>query len=384
MEPIYLDHQATTPTDRRVVAAMERHWCADYGNPHSQTHAHGWRARDAVERARKQVAAFLGAYSAEVVFTSGATESCNLALRGTAETGTRMGRSEVVTVATEHPAVLETVRWLARRGHSARILPVRADGILDMQEVEDALSERTLLVSVMLANNEIGVVQPVAEIARLAHRVGAVMHTDATQAAGRIPVDVDVLDVDLLSISGHKLYGPNGIGVLYLRDRPGLRIAPMMTGGSQERGLRPGTVPVPLAVGMGVACALAADGLSTEAPRLRVLTRGFLDQVRASLPEARLFGHAERRIPGSLSLGFPGVPGEFVVRALSGTLSLSTGAACASGSTRPSHVLGALGLDAETASTGVRISPGRFTTLDEMRTAGEMICRAVRDLGGRP
>lgn len=250
--PIYLDYQATTPLDPRVITAMEPYWADSYGNPHSRDHRFGWDAAAAVERARSQVADLIGADDDEIVFVSGATESCNLALRGIAQSAGE--RRQFVTLGTEHPAVLETVRWLGRNGFDITVLPVMRNGLLDLSVLEEELSDRTVMVSVMLANNEIGVIQPLADIAQMAHAVGSVVHTDATQAVGRMKVDIDDLGVDLLSMSSHKIYGPNGIGALYIRSGVGLNMDPIMTGGSQERGLRPGTVPAPLAVGFGLAC----------------------------------------------------------------------------------------------------------------------------------
>ena len=379
MPPVYLDYQATTPTDPRVVAAMQPYWTQDFGNPHSEGHPYGWQARRAVERARSQVADFIGADDNEIVFVSGATESCNLALRGTANAAPG-GRREIITLATEHPAVLETAHWLQRNGWQVTILPVKSDGLLDLDTLAAALSESTFLVSGMLANNEIGVIQPLQEIARLAHAAGALVHTDATQAAGRIPIDVDELGVDLLSLSAHKIYGPNGVGALYIRSRPDLRIEPLMTGGAQERGFRPGTVATPLVVGMGVACAIAGRQLAEDAPRIRRLTAQLLAELKADFPQLQTFGSWESRIPGNLSLGLPGILGEQWVAAVSDEIAISTGAACATGSPEPSHVLMALGLDLETAASGVRISLGRYTTDDEIAVASQSLRRALKIL----
>jgi cysteine desulfurase len=273
MKPIYLDYQATTPVDARVVEAMAPYWTLDFGNPHSEGHQFGWKAKRATEKARAQVANLLNAYDDEVVFTSGATESCNLALRGVAYSARGKKRNKIITLATEHPAVLETVQSLGEQGFEIEILPVMSDGILSREALASALTERTLLVSVMLANNEIGVTQQVSRISGMCHDAGAFVHTDATQAAGRMRVDVEDLGVDLLSISGHKIYGPNGVGVLYLRSRSDLEIHPIMTGGHQEKGIRPGTVPVPLVVGMGEASKIASFGLEEEADRLNGLCR---------------------------------------------------------------------------------------------------------------
>ena len=381
MKPIYLDYQATTPVDSRVLDAMQPYWTQDFGNPHSEGHAYGWNARRALERARAQVADFIGADDDEIVFTSGATESCNIALRGTADAVPSSGyRRQIITLATEHSAVLETAHWLSQHGYDVTVLPVKSDGLLDLQVLESALGHHTLLVSVMLANNEIGVVQPLPEISQLCRSVGAFVHTDATQAAGRIKVDVEQLGVDLLSLSAHKIYGPNGIGALYVRNRPDLKITPTVTGGSQERGIRPGTVPVPLAVGMGTACTIADRQLEDDAKRISKLEQKLRQSLMTHFPELQLFGHSERRIPGNLNLGFPGVLGEALVEVVSSEVAVSTGAACATGSPEPSHVLMALGLDPEVAATGVRISLGRFTTNDEISAACQSLVRAVQTL----
>ena len=376
---IYLDYQATTPVDPRVFSAMQPYWMENFGNPHSEGHLFGWEAREAVEVARSQVADFIGADDDEIVFVSGATESCNLALRGLAM-GVCGERRQVITVATEHPAVFETANGLGSLGFEVVALPVKSDGMLDLGDLEANLSERTLLVSAMLVNNEIGVIQPIREISQLCQRVGAIVHTDATQAAGRIDIDVDDLGVDLLSLSAHKVYGPNGVGALFVRSRPDLRLEPLLTGGSQERGFRPGTVAVPLVVGFGKACAVAAHELEHDARKIGEMGRRLLEGLEEDFPNLRTFGNMERRAPGSLSLGVPGVLGERLVEAVSGTVAISTGAACATGSPDPSRVLLALGLDAEVAATGVRISLGRFTTDDEVDAAVQALRRALKTM----
>ena len=380
MKPIYLDYQATTPVDPRVVVAMQPYWSQDFGNPHSEGHQFGWNARQAVELARARVADFIGADDGEITFVSGATESCNLALRGLAAAESANLRKHIITLATEHPAVLETARWLGERGFDVDVLPVKPDGLLDLRDLESVLAERTLLVSAMLANNEIGVIQPLEEISTLCHAVGAFVHTDATQAAGRIKIDVDELGVDLLSLSGHKVYGPNGVGTLYVRNRPDLRLEPMLAGGSQERGLRPGTVAVPLVVGMGEACAIAGKQLEDEAAVLTELGQRLLRELRSACPGLVAFGNMDRRIPGNLSVGVPGLLGERLVEAVSAEVAISTGAACSTGSPYPSHVLRALGIEPELAATGVRISLGRFTTDEEISAASKSLRRALQVL----
>ena len=377
---IYLDYQATTPLDPRVADAMAPYWSVAFGNPHSTLHGFGWEAREAVERGRAQVADFIGADDGEIFFVSGATESCNLAIRGVAATAGE--RRHVVTAATEHSAVLETVKWLACEGFEVDVLPVANDGLLELDALRDAVTERTLLVSVMLANNEIGVIQPLAEVVAIAQTAGAVVHTDATQAAGRMPIDVEELGVDLLSLSGHKFYGPNGVGVLYVRDSVRPRLRPLLAGGSQERGLRPGTIATPLVVGLGAASELAGQECEEDAQRLGGLANQILDALRHEHADMLLFGNPSRRVPGSLSIGFPGVLAEQLVSSVSHEVAISTGAACATGSVAPSHVLNALGYSHEVAATGVRVSVGRFTTEEQATFAAQAIGDAARRLGG--
>lgn len=376
--PVYLDYQATTPVDLRVQEAMVPYWNQTFGNPHSRGHRFGWDARRAVAAGRSQVADLIGADDDEIVFVSGATESCNLALRGVATTETE--RRQIITLTTEHPAVLETVRSLAQRGFEIQVLPVTSNGLLDLAVLANTLSDRTLLVSVMLANNEIGVVQPLAEISRLCRSVGAALHTDATQAVGRMKVNVDELGIDLASLSGHKIYGPNGVGALYVRNRPELHLEPLLSGGTQERGLRPGTVATPLVVGLGRACEIANDEWRSDANRLQGLTARLQSQLMEAVPNLRIFGHSEHRIPGNLALGVPGVLADRLVNVVSDRVAISTGSACATGSPEPSSVLLALGLGREIAATGVRISLGRFTTRDEVDMAADVLCRAWRSM----
>ncbi|HEX7967361.1 MAG TPA: aminotransferase class V-fold PLP-dependent enzyme, partial [Stellaceae bacterium] len=294
--PVYLDYQATTPTDRRVVEAMLPWFTEKFGNPHSITHAYGREAEAAVEAARGEVAALIGAEPREIVFTSGATEANNLAIKGAAHFHRERGRDHIVTVATEHKCVLESCLVLEREGFRLTVLPVDAQGIVDMVALAAAIDERTAVVSVMAANNEIGVLQPVAEIGALCRERGVLFHSDAAQAVGKVPVDVEAMTIDLLSISGHKFYGPKGIGALYVRRRPRARIAPLFDGGGQERGLRSGTLPTPLCVGLGAAARIARDEMAAEAERLLGMRRRVLAGIRAMLPEVRLNGDAERRL----------------------------------------------------------------------------------------
>lgn len=365
--PVYLDYQATTPIDPVVREAMMPFLGELFGNPHSNDHSFGWEASRAVKDARARVASLINADDDEIVFTSGATESCNLALRGIASRSGNGRRNRIVTLATEHPAVLETVLDLGRSGIDAVILPVGPDGLLNLDHLDMALDERTLIVSVMAANNEIGVLQPIADIAVRCQDAGALFHTDATQAAGRLPIDVDAWRVDLLSFSSHKVYGPKGVGALFVRS--GLRLKPIITGGSQEGGLRAGTLPPALIVGFGAACELAATRQEEDQARLQTLTKRLYRGLREAHPTMRLFGHAARRLAGNLNVGFPGIPAEEVIRNIADHVAVSSGSACASAASEPSRVLTALGLDPETAATGIRISLGRFTTEEEVETA---------------
>lgn len=365
--PVYLDNQATTPIDPEVRAAMLPFLTERFGNPHSNDHWFGWEAFAAVKEARGQVSELINADNDEVVFTSSATESCNLALRGVAYSAGNDGRNRIITVMTEHPAVLDTALDLRRSGYEVVILPVGADGLLNLIDLDEVLDERALIVSVMAANNEIGVLQPLTEIAERCHGVGALMHTDATQAAGRIPIDVDVWGVDLLSLSSHKVYGPMGVGALFVRS--GVKLKPIITGGGQEKGLRGGTLPPALVAGFGVASELALTKQEEDRSRMEALTTRLYNRLREAHPHMYLFGHAERRIAGNLNIGFPGVAAEQVIGSISDRVAVSSGSACASATLEPSRVLLALGIDPETAATGFRISLGRFTTEEDIDIA---------------
>lgn len=380
-KPVYLDYQATTPLDPRVAEAMAPYWSEMFGNPHSTGHRFGWEAKEAVEVARAQVADFIGADDGEVFFVSGATESCNLAIRGVAATAGE--RRHMVTVSTEHPAVLETVKSMTCHGFTVDVLPVANDGLLELDALQEAVSERTLMVSVMLVNNEIGVIQPISEIAAISHAVGAYVHTDATQAAGRISVDVEDLGVDLLSLSAHKFYGPNGVGILYVRNSRHPKLRPLFTGGSQERGLRPGTLATPLVVGLGMASEVAQGEWEQDAQRLQRLATDLRLALCSECPDVQVFGSLADRVAGNLSVGFPGILAEQLVHAVSSEVAVSTGAACSTGSPKPSHVLSALGCSAEVAATGLRISLGRFTTEREVASAIDTLGRTVKRLAGR-
>lgn len=371
--PVYLDYQATTPLDPRVLRTMTES-SEIFGNPHGRQHVYGRDAADAIEKARAMVAYLIGTYPQRIIFTSGATESCNLALRGVARTAST-ARRRIVTVATEHPAVLETVRDLGRSGFETVILPVASDGLLDLDQIQDALGDTTLILSVMAVNNEIGVIQPLSDIARICHERGVLFHTDATQAPGRIEVDVDAWGVDMLTISSHKLYGPKGVGALYLADDK--MLSPVVAGGGQERGLRSGTVPTPLVCGFGEAANIATDEWNTDAERMQLLSTRLREGLNLLSSDIRYFGSLEHRVSGNLSFGFPSLSGDKVVTIVASEIAISTGSACASHSTDVSHVLTALGCSHAEASTGVRVSLGRFTSDADIDTALDAFERVV-------
>jgi len=377
--PIYLDYQATTPTDPRVLEAMLPWFTQKFGNPGSVTHAYGREAAEAVETARAQVAALIGAEPREIVFTSGATESNNLALKGALRFG-RDGRNGLVTLPTEHKCVLESARALEREGFRVTILPVGGDGLFELSALDREIDDRTALVSVMAAHNEIGVIQPIAEIGALCRSRGVLFHSDAAQAVGKMPIHVNAMGIDLLSISGHKIYGPKGIGALYVRRRPRARLVPLIDGGGQERGLRSGTLPTPLCVGLGAAAALAQREMAEEAKRLAIWRQRLLAGLKTRVPELRLNGDALRRLPGNLNLCFPGVSALDLMAACPG-LALSTGSACTAAEVEPSYVLRALGLSDDLAQASIRIGLGRFTREAEIPEVIEALASAARSLG---
>lgn len=372
-KPVYLDCQATTPVDPRVITTMVEAFDM-FGNPHGRQHAYGRVAGDAVDTARNQVAELVGAYTNRIVFTSGATESCNLALRGAARTASPK-RRRIVTLATEHAAVLKTVEDLGHQGFKTTILPVCTNGIVDLNLLEDSVDDETLIVSVMAVNNEIGVIQPLAEIASICRRHGALFHTDATQAPARIEVDVEAWGADFLSISSHKLYGPKGVGALYLANDTSLQ--PVLTGGDQERGLRPGTVPTILVCGFGEAAALATKEQPADAQRMAGLVAKLRFGVESIRADLHYFGSDKDRAPGTMSFGFRGISGDKLVSMVEAEIAISTGAACSSGAATISHVLAALGCSHAKASTGVRVGMGRFTTEADIEVALGAFDRAV-------
>ena len=341
----------------------------NYGNPHASEHIFGWQALSALENARQDVADLIGADRSNIVFTSGATESVSIAISGLARPPEHRSRNKLITVSTEHACVLANCEQMEDSGYEVVVLPVMENGILDLDILREHLDENTLLVSVMLANNEIGVIQPVSEIAKMCRETGSLIHTDATQAVGKIPVDVEALDVDMLSASAHKLYGPKGVGILYFKDGVESLLKPLTHGGGQEGGLRPGTVALPLAVGFGAAARLAGDYMPCESMRVKAMRDMMLDQLRESVPDIQVLGDMERRLPGNLSLIFPSISGNTLVAALGDRLAISTGSSCSSTSSAPSHVIEALGVGDAKSRAALRISIGRFNTEEEINQA---------------
>ncbi|MBN9412679.1 MAG: IscS subfamily cysteine desulfurase [Candidatus Paracaedimonas acanthamoebae] len=375
---IYLDYQATTPCDPRVVEKMLPYFTEYFGNPHSRNHQFGWDAEAAVEIARHQVAEILGANPKEIIFTSGATESNNLALKGVAYFN-QAEKNHIITTVTEHKCVLDTCRHLEQQGFDVTYLPVKENGLLDLKKLEEAITEKTALVSIMAVNNEIGVIQPLQEIGAICRKKNVYFHTDAAQAVGKIPLNVKEMNIDLLSLSSHKLYGPKGVGVLYVGRKPRVRLTSQMNGGGQERGMRSGTLSPALCVGLGEACRIAQEEMGTENTHLTQLNRYFLEKIEHSLDQVYLNGDRLQRIPGNLNLSFAHVEGEGLMMAIK-NLAVSSGSACTSESLEPSYVLRALGVDEGLAHTSLRIGFGRFTTLQEVDKASEIIISAVRKL----
>jgi cysteine desulfurase len=366
-QPIYLDYQATTPMDPRVLEAMMPYFTYKFGNPHSRSHSYGWEAEEGVEKARGQLAKLIGADEKEVIFTSGATESNNLAIRGVAEFY-KDRKNHIVTTVTEHKCVLDTCRHLEQNGFEVTYLPVQKNGLVDLEELRAAITDKTVVVSIMAVNNEIGVIQPLAEIGRICREKKVFFHTDAAQAAGKIPLDVEAMNIDMMSISGHKIYGPKGIGALFVRRKPRVRLVPLIVGGGQERGFRSGTLPTPLCVGLGEAAEICMKEMDGEAKRLKKLQDRMLKGLHAKLSEIYVNGDLEQRIPGNLNISFAHVEGESLMMGIKG-LSVSSGSACTSASLEPSYVLRALGVEEEMAHTSLRIGLGRFTTEQEVDTA---------------
>nr|WP_083961901.1 IscS subfamily cysteine desulfurase [Tepidiphilus margaritifer] len=379
--PIYLDYAATTPVDPRVRDAMIPWLTERFGNPASRTHAYGWEAEKAVEEARAHVAELVGCEPRELVWTSGATEADNLAIKGVAEFYRDRGR-HLVTLQTEHKAVLDSVKALESRGFTATYLPVRENGLVDLDELERALRPDTLLVSVALVNSEIGVIQPIEEIGALCRERGILFHVDAAQATGKVAIDLQKLDVSLMSFSAHKTYGPKGIGALYVRRRPRVRLEAQMHGGGHERGFRSGTLPTHQIVGMGEAYRLARAEMSEELPRIRAL-RDRLLAALLELPGIHVNGDLERRVPHNLNVSVEGIEGDALLLSLGEELAVSAGSACTSASLEPSYVLRALGRTPELARSALRLTLGRFTTVEEIDTAIRLLRERILALRRR-
>jgi cysteine desulfurase len=375
---VYLDHHATTPVDPAVVAEMLPWFTERFGNAASRQYRLGWDALEAVDRARAQVAGLIGADAKEIVFTSGATESNNLALKGVGA-AYRASRSHFVTVATEHKSVLDTLKHLEHDGFEVTRLPVDAEGLVDLDQLRQAVTEKTIAVSVMAANNEIGVVMPIKEIADIAHEKGALCHCDAVQAAGKVSFDVEETSVDLASLTAHKIYGPKGIGALYVRRRSRrVALSPLLDGGGHERGMRSGTLNVPGIVGFGVAARLAGESVPSESTRLAQLRGRLIDGLRGHVPDIVVNGTLSARLPGNLNVSFAGVDGEALLVSLCEELAVSSGAACTAA--EPSHVLKALGRKTDLALASLRFGLGRWTTKDEIDFAVERVAEAVARL----
>lgn len=376
--PVYLDNHATTQTDPRVVEAMLPYFNKSFGNPHSGSHYYGWEAADAVELARGQVADSIGASPEEIYFTSGATEANNIALKG-ATRFYREKKNHIVTCVTEHPCILDSAHDLASEGTRVTFLEVGSDGLIDLDNLKDAITDDTLLVSVMTVQNEIGTVQPIAEIGELCHQHEVLLHTDAAQALGKMSLDVKAMNVDLMSITGHKVYGPMGCGALYLTKKPRVKIKPLFSGGGQEKSIRPGTLPAPLCVGLGTACELAAIEVEGEAKRLRQMRDELLTTLNNNLFGVHVNGGMKQRIPGNLNISVEGVDAESLMAALP-DLAVSSGSACTSASAKASYVLDAIGLTTDLAESSLRIGLGRFTLQEEVNYAANRLIEEIRNI----
>ncbi|KAJ6796637.1 putative cysteine desulfurase, mitochondrial [Iris pallida] len=376
--PLYLDMQATTPVDPRVLDSMLPFYLHRFGNPHSRTHLFGWESDAAVEHARSQVASIISANPKEIFFTSGATESNNISVKGVMHFY-RDKKKHVVTTQTEHKCVLDSCRHLQQEGFDITYLPVKPDGLVDLEQLAASIRPDTGLVSVMAVNNEIGVVQPLEEIGRICKDKGVPFHTDAAQAVGKIHIDVEKMGIGLMSISGHKIYGPKGVGALYLRRRPRIRVEPQMSGGGQERGIRSGTVPTPLAVGLGAACEIAQKEMEYDNRRISALQDRLFNGICSRIDGVVVNGSVEHRYAGNLNLSFAYVEGESLLMGLK-EVAVSSGSACTSASLEPSYVLRALGVEEDMAHTSIRFGIGRFTTEEEIDRAVELTVRQVEKL----
>jgi cysteine desulfurase len=377
--PIYMDNHATTPVDPRVFEAMRPYLTNIFGNSASRNHSFGWEAEEATEKARKQVASLIGATSKEIVFTSGATESDNLALKGVAEMYAEKG-NHIITAATEHKAILDTCKRLEKHGTRVTYLPVQQNGLVDLDQLKAAITDKTVLISIMHANNEIGVLQPIREIGRIARERGVLLHTDGTQAAGKVPVNVLDDNIDLMSISAHKMYGPKGVGALYVRRRnPRVQLTAQMDGGGHERGMRSGTLNVPGIVGLGEACALAQAEMPAESKRMAFLRDKLKDRLMNSLDEVYINGTMDHRLPNNLNISFAYVEGESLLMGIN-EIAVSSGSACTSATLEPSYVLKALGAGDDLAHSSIRFGLGRFNTEEEVDYVAGKVIEVVKKL----
>jgi cysteine desulfurase len=377
--PIFMDNHSTTPMDPRVLEAMLPYFTEKFGNAASRNHVFGWEAEEATENARQHLANLIHCDPKEIVFTSGATESDNLALKGIAEMYREKG-NHIITGMTEHRAVLDSAKRLEKMGYSVTYLTVGRDGLVNPDDVKNAITDKTILISVMLTNNEIGVIHPVAEIGKIAKAHGVLFHCDATQGVGKIPADVEAMGIDLMSFSAHKIYGPKGVGALYVRKRnPRVRLAPIIDGGGHERGMRSGTLPVPLIVGFGKACEIAQEVMPTESARLAHLRDKLQEAIYKNLDEVYLNGHPTQRLPHNLNVSFAYVEGESLLMGLK-EIALSSGSACTSATLEPSYVLRALGVGSELAHSSIRFGLGRFNTEEEVDYVAGRVVEVVRKL----
>jgi len=377
--PIYMDNHATTPVDPRVLDAMMPYFTTDFGNSASRNHPFGWSAEEAVEKARKQIASLVGATAKEIVFTSGATESNNLAIKGVAEMYAERG-NHIITAATEHKATLDTTKRLEKEGCRITYLAVRADGLIDLDQLREAITDKTILVTVMYANNEIGVLQPIAEIGKICRERGVLLHTDATQAVGKVPVNVNTDNIDLMSMSAHKMYGPKGVGALYVRRKgPRVQLTAQMDGGGHERGMRSGTLNVPGIVGFGKACQLCTDSMAEESKRMSHLRDKLKDKLMAELDEVYINGTMEHRLPQNLNISFAYVEGESLLMGIN-DIAVSSGSACTSATLEPSYVLKALGAGDDIAHSSIRFGLGRFNTEEEVDYVAAKVIQIVKKL----
>ncbi len=378
--PIYMDNHATTPLDPRVLEVMLPCYTDEFGNASSRNHPFGWKADELVENARKQIADLIGASAKEIIFTSGATESDNLAIKGVAEMYGEKG-NHIITATTEHKAVLDACKKLEQKGYEVTYLPVDSNGLITANDVAKAITDKTILVSIMAANNEIGVLQPVAEIGKVTREQGVLFHTDATQAVGEIPMNVDEMNIDLMSLSAHKMYGPKGIGALYVRRRnPRVRLSAIIDGGGHERGMRSGTLNVPGIVGFGKACEIVKAEMPEEYARLLKYRQKLLDGFSAELDELYINGDMEQRLPQNLNISFAYVEGESLLMGINEEIAVSSGSACTSASLEPSYVLRALGVGDDLAHTSIRFGLGRFNTEEEVDYTIEKVVKTVKRL----